>query len=608
MKFKHIFAILATAILAVSCEKVSDWIEKQDTGDLQFEEIWVDDNYVEGVLNNCYTAIPTGGWSYPLPLWSFTDEGWSSQDASNAWALMTYNGSFNTSQWVADRGYYSGLTYRIRNLNQFLQYIVLPQTAVKNDESRERMTAEAYVLRAYYMMELFKNYGPLYLYNIDGGTPHDEYLPMVTDLTSTYENLRRVSAEDYVRFIIADCNRGLASEALPWRITVGGDAGRMHKAVAWAIKANAMLYLASPLFNDGKDYWEEAYQMHKEALELIKANGYELYTECSNTKLYGTSGANAYKEYYCISPDYKPSPKDRETIYAYGGGGATAGGNYIGSNHSTTTSCGTCPTQEIVDCYETIDGKPVLDLENPYQDIHHTKPNFNPDNTLYDEQDPYANRDPRFEACIMHHGTVYTWDKEYVMDVSAEGRNRRSNLPTDVGMTRTGYYYCKGISPDCTMNSQKNGPGYRQYKLSELILNFAECAFEAGHVEEAREAVNEIRDRVSMPEIPAGLSDEQFKLRMLNERRVELAFEDTRFFDLRRWCKPYEDIPGIKYFSAIDVTYSNDWSAATYTRVALNETERHGYEFQCKLVPLPRQEASNMMSITGVNFQNPGWD
>jgi len=616
MKIKHILFAAAIAFTMCSCTKVSEWLEKQETGDLQFEDIWKDENYVEGWINNNLTSIPGLGWMFAgsEPLCCLTDEGWSSLDASGGTSFKVYNGNFSSASWPGARNLYGGLLYRIRNINIFLHYIVMPETPVKNEESRRRMIADAYVVRAYYMFELFKEYGPLYLYNADGATEEEknpEYLDYITELTSNYVTLRRVPAEDYIRQILADCDAGLAIEDLPWRATFSNQAARMSKALAWSIKATAMLWLASPLFNDGKDYWEEAYQMHKKALAELREHGFALYTECTNPAIYGTGPANAYKQYYCTSPDYKSTPVDKETIYSNGGAAGSWSWNYIGSRHTNTSSCGTCPTQEMVDCYETIDGVPVLDLAKPYLDEFHLQPNFNPENTLYDEQHPYDNRDPRFEQCIMHHGTPYYWDKQYTVDISAEGKNYRSTLPVDVSQSRTGYYYCKAIPPNCTLNAPQNGAAPRQYKLSEIILNFAECAVEAGHLEEAREAVNEIRQRVGMPDLPVSLASDQEKLRLrvYNERRVEFAFEETRYFDMRRRCRPDEEIPGIKYLTGMDVTYAGDWSAATYTRVCIREEEpRHGYEPQCKLSPIPKAEASNLKNITGVNFQNYGWD
>ena len=614
---KYIIAFVTLAMALCSCQKVSDWMEKQDTGDFEFDDIWVDENYVEGWLNNCFTGIPGIGWwcSGGEPLWSLTDEGWSSLDAAGATSHRVYDGNFSsTAGWPGGRNIYSTALYRIRNINIFLHYIVMPDTPVINEDARRRMTADAYVLRAYYMFEIFKEYGPLYLYNEDGVDPadgHPEYLRFITELTDSYENLRRVPAEDYVRWIIADCDRGLAFPDLPWRCEQG-EGARMSRALAWTIKANALMWLASPLFNDGKDYWEEAYQMNKTTIDLLKEHGYALLTKCTNTSVYGDGPANAFRQYHADNSLtwVGSSPSDTETIFAFGGTSGNYGGNWVGSRHTGIAACGTCPTQEMVDCYETIDGTPVLDLANPYLDEYHLQPNFNKANTIYDDQHPYDNRDPRFEQCIMHHGSPYTWDKAYTMDISSEGRNYRSTLPTDIMQSRTGYYFCKTIPPNCTKNQPSSGPGMRQYKMSEMILNLAECALEAGHLEDAREAVNEIRERVGMPELPASLAQdkEALRLRLYNERRVELAFEETRYYDLRRRCRPDEEIPGLKYFTGVDVTYAGDWSAATYTRVQIRENERHGYEPQCKLTPLPKGEVSNLKVITGVDFQNYGWE
>ena len=621
MKIKHILFATAVALALCSCTKISEWLEKQETGDLQFEDIWQDENYVEGWLNNNLTSIPGLGWVFAggEPLWALTDEGWSSLDAAGGTSYLVYHGNFSSSSWPGARNLYGGLLYRIRNLNIFLHYIVLPETPVQSEEVRRRMIADAYVIRAYYMFELFKEYGPLYLYNEDGATEEEiipEYLPYMTEITTKYTTLRRVPVEDYVRHIIADCDAGLEIDELPWRAPAGNQAGRMTKALAWAIKATAMMWMASPLFNGGNDYWEEAYQMNKQALKELRAHGFELWQVCNNTNVFGDGPGSAYREFYCTSPDYKSTPLDKETIFSVGGAVGGPSNNYIGSRHTQTSQCGTCPTQEMVDCYETIDGVPVLDLAQPYLDEKHLQPNFNKENKLYDDQHPYDNRDPRFEQCIMHHGTPYYWDKQYTMDVSADGKNYRSMLPTDIMQTRTGYYYRKAINPSVTMNSSAPSAAPRQYKLSEMILNFAECALEAGHLQEAREAVNEIRERVGMPALPASLvSDpEKLRLRVYNERRVELAFEETRYFDLRRRCRPEEEIPGIKYLTGMDVTYAGDWSAAKYTRVSLcidqeNPDEpRHGFEPQCKLSPIPKGEASNLKNITGVNFQNYGWE
>ena len=170
MKKIYILSLVTMALLFGGCQKISDWMEKQDTGDLQFEDIWQDVNYVEGWLNNNLGAYPGLGWVFGgEPLWSFTDEGWSSLDGTGGSSYRVYSGNFSsTSGWPGARNLYGPMLVRIRNLNMFLHYIVLPETPVQNEASRRRMIADAYVARAYYMFELFKEYGPLYLYNEDG--------------------------------------------------------------------------------------------------------------------------------------------------------------------------------------------------------------------------------------------------------------------------------------------------------------------------------------------------------------------------------------------------------------------------------------------------------
>ena len=175
MKKLYILSFVVLALAFSGCQEVSDWMEKQDTGDLQFEDIWQDANYVEGWLNNNLGSYSQQGWIFGTePLWCLTDEGWSSLDALGTTSHKVYDGNFSsTAGWPGARNLYGGLLLRIRNLNQFLHYIVLPETPVETENSRRQMIGDAYVARAYYMFDLFKEYGPLYLYHEDGVDPAD---------------------------------------------------------------------------------------------------------------------------------------------------------------------------------------------------------------------------------------------------------------------------------------------------------------------------------------------------------------------------------------------------------------------------------------------------
>ena len=608
MKKHTLIYFLIAIITCSSCQAVSDWLQMDDDGSITYAMIWSDENNVEGALNVCYTAIPLKGFNYSSePLFALTDDGWSSNDGQGGLSQLMYSGNYSSeSHPLYNTGsYYSNYMVKIRYINQFLEKINLKTddgewyTRCESDEIRDRFYAEARVLRAYYMTELFKWFGPL---------PIVDY---VADANTTYENTRRASVAEYVDFILEDLNAGMESANLPWRTKVGSDAMRTHKALAVALQSTVTMLAASPLHNpdNNQELWDRAYQYTKNAVDSLKANGYELFTTCTREKVYGKTSGAAYRQFYCTALTYTSSPTEKETIYCHNTTGySLCSINYIGSGLTNTTGCGTCPTQELVDCYETIDGKPVLDLAKPYKDERHLQPNFNPDNTLYNEQDPYENRDPRLEQTILHQGSAYTWDKERVIDVTATGLNARTASSSDKTHSRTGYYYCKTIPPNSNANSQLVSVAYKHYTLSEMLLNLAECAAETGHDEVAYEAVNEVRNRVSMPALPEGLSKEMLLLRIKNERRVELACGENRYFDMRRWHKSDEDMSAEnKYLTGIDITYNTDSTEFYYNRVNVRNNLRYGYESKCKLLPIPKKEASMLLNITGEDMQNPGW-
>ena len=140
-----------------------------------------------------------------------------------------------------------------------------------------------------------------------------------------------------------------------------------------------------------------------------------------------------------------------------------------------------------------------------------------------------------------------------------------------------------------------------------MILNYAEAAAEAGHLTEAKDAVDEIRARVKMPALPDGLSQQDMILRVRNERQVELAWEECRYYDLRRWQQPDGDLydtcrwlTGMRPIPRGDGTYS-------YVRYNIWQIPRGGSSNRDLLLPLPIDEVSRLDAVTGDSWQNPGW-
>ena len=370
-----------------------------------------------------------------------------------------------------------------------------------------------------------------------------------------------------------------------------GNVGTMTRGVAYAIKSQTALYAASPLYNDGSLTWEDAAGITAEALYQCTNNGELNYT------LYGN-----YREYFSRSIDVTQS-QDRETILS------TRGQLEIWKfcGHPITKGmerAGSSPTQELVDCYEmTGTGlPPVL----RYSDSKHLRPVYNPQvfSTVpkYDSLNPYNNRDPRLKASIYYYGNG--------LEIS---ECLTSAEETRVTQTRTGYYIAKFNLQ--SSNSDANNDGYMKiFRLGELYLNFAEAANEAygpsynvaaeSWSMSALEAVNMVRERAGMPPFGTAASDNSssdqaaFRTKYRNERRVELAFEQHRFYDIRRWQRPEGDLSETdQYLTGIKV--------GSYKRFAL--PQRLAYDNKYLLMPLPADENNKIMKLTGTSWQNPGW-
>ena len=619
-----------TFIICLSLNACSDVLDQAPDGKISLEDVFADDENTAAYLNTCYTYIPSEGHRYFFYMrgpvdWS--DEAWDTDAEAEPWITsgQLYSGNvsagshFNT-QWdeAGNGNYWVRMWTAIRKCTVFLDNI--DQANVQNEANRSRWKAEAHLLRAYYYMVLLKFFGcPL---------PIERTAYTYTD---DFSQTQRSSYYDVVQFIIEDCDAALASPDLPWRITTGAEAFRFTKAIAETIKSRMSIYAASPLYNEGENYWEQAYQVNKQSLENLLANGYQLY----NTVNFATwndnpdvflpnDGAKLFNEYFCNSMSYESNPTDKETIYQTNAGQDWINTEGIGAVMGYKS--GSCPSQEIVDCFETSDGQPIVDLARPYIDeVTHLQPNFNPNNVLYDEQNPYENRDPRFYASIYYNGSqrkcywVFDETSESVENYPAqrgyrtriiatwEGEPQTGRHPTTRKATRTGYFLRKFLHPNSGQEVNTSGHAYAKVmRLGEVYLNLAEAAAEANHLTEAYNAVNTIRRRVGMPDLPAGLSKEQLILRIRNERRVELAFEAHRYFDVRRWHMPNENLEKTdRWITAAHITRNADGSY-TYERGPVSR-ERLSYQRKFLWFPIPLNDVNIMMALTGENWQNPGW-
>ena len=638
----RIYTIIA-CFLATVIYSCSDVLNQAPDGKISLEEVFGDNDKTMYYLNTCYSGINAKGCLYFF--WSrgpvnWCDDSWDADDLDVSWAASRryYDGNASASDFPAN--YNAGDSgnesvswarsfQRIRNCAVFLQNI--PNAKVNSESDRSRWTAEAHILRAYYYSELLMWFGCS--------------LPIIREpytYDADFSKVERSSFHDVVEFIVEDCDAALACEELPWRITTDSEAMRMTKAVAWAIKSRMTLFAASPLYNDGNNYWEEAYSVNKAAVQALESNGYALYDKLNQAAVWGdekaylpTAASQYFNEYFCNSGAYAADPADKETIYQLRDGANLDLANVDGIGAILGYKTGTCPSQELVDAFETIDGQPVLDLAKPYLDEQHLKPNYNSSNTTYDKNNPYANRDPRFYATVYYNGSkrycnwsteaekksfenlgqgkgenvriITTWDAYE----DAEGNIINSPEPlmgrsmTGRTPTRTGYFQRKFLHPNSGVEMRLNGARHKDYRLAEIYLNFAEAAMEAGHTDEAITYVNKVRARAGMPGLPAGLSGENLRQRIHNERRVEFALEGNRYFDVRRWHKPDENLSATdRWITGAHITHMQD-GTYKYERTILKE--RQCYTNKWLKMPIPLTEVNNMRAITGEDWQNPGW-
>lgn len=496
-----------------------------------------------------------------------------------------YNENFECQYW--ERYWKS-----IRTINVFLQNI--PTAAVNSETDRSRMTAEAHVLRAYYYLQLIKWYGALPIIKV----------PFPDDVD--YSTVKKSSAVDCLKFVVEDCETAMLCEDLPWRIVNDREFRRLTRAMAAAIRSQAALYAASPLYNTGgENLWDYAYEKNKDSYQKLKANGYELYTQQHHPEEY----LNAYGEYFAQNATGGANPIDRETIWLDikdNWGMWWVWGLPIQSNYRA----GCVPSQELVDAYDMLEtGKPVLDLKQPYLDETHLQPNYT-EGSGYNPARPYEGRDPRFYATIIYNGaSIYVGNTKSVVQTYNGGNSElRDN---DRRYTRTGYYLNKYRNWQAYSGLSGQDGKWKHYRMGEVYLNLAEAAIEAGHIDEGLALINDIRHRAGFdPSVDVtATTQEEARLLLRHERQVEFAFEEHRFFDTRRWTRNEEDLENEKFCTGMRAKRSG--LKLTYERFIVgsdgSSPSKLSYKAKWHFLPIPIDDVSSLEDQTGDRWQNYGW-
>ncbi|MDE7397877.1 MAG: RagB/SusD family nutrient uptake outer membrane protein, partial [Muribaculum sp.] len=637
----HITSILCLITSFLSINSCTDDLDITPDGRLDIELIFQDPNLIASYLSSAWEDVPYhmfGHHFFSNLILNMSDEGWDSDDfTSGALNTQVYVGNLSASNHVLndwdyrgqgkwDGRYWTRYWRMIRILNQFIiKMDEIKGNGVLDEATWDRYKGEAHVMRAYYFNMLLKFYGDLPI------------ITSVNDVNTSYEGMKRDPAWKGFQFVVEDCREALKHDNLPWHITNEAEKDRMTKAIACAIMSQASIFAASPLFCHEEDLWEWAYATNKDAFDMLLANGYELYKTLSNPlKGEGTTREegyfNSYHEYFALKSVPGRHPEDKETIWGatYVAGVRNADINQMPVFSDGHFKAGYTHTQELVDAYDMLaTGEPIYDLTNPYVDEKHTDININP-KSGYNPADPYSGRDPRFYATVFYNlSKVNTGILSKVVQIYNNASDWMGNkLPGSAGNsyistsgkmnTHTGYYNRKYMGNKSTSQNDAEEGNWKRFRLGEVYLNYAEAAIEAGHIDEGLKLINNIRHRAGFdPSVDKKTTDQSTaRLFVHHERHVELAMEEHRYFDVRRWGRTGEDIQEEKYNTGMWIFGTgNKPSDFTYHRFVLGPS--HGeapskptYTAKNRLLPIPLKESSNLGAHSGYGadyWQNPGW-
>ena len=564
---KRIIIPVLLVLFFISCNKDILDIDPQDR--IVESAVWSDPNLVKAYHTELYNAIPHGFYIHMYS--KYTDEAYNSAPCCCAelFALNTYTpdniasmgGTSTAANWCTNFFYYWDRGYHyLRKINVFLEQMEEIDIVL---EDKDRLMAEAKFLRAFIYFELIKRFGGV---------------PIVTQAYELGDEVtfERSTFDESVAFIEQDLNDAIPN--LPDRyLSSEANYGRATADASQALLSRLYLYAASPLFNSSNDL--QKWQKAAEAAEALLGKGYSLYPDYQ--ELFELSQGDAQDE-VIFSRGFTPTNTNghqapmnnfNRRYEAYGG--------WWGSNG---------PTQNLVDDYDMINGEPPFLADGT----------VNPASG-YDPQNPFENRDPRFDATIVHDGTVFRGDT-YEMWISEDGEQWGYDSYKATGDNpRTNYVLKKFMPTEGPFNWQTFYTiQWPYFRLAEIYLNYAEAKFELGDEATARDYISMIRARAGMPALPATVTGEELRRRIYNERRIELAFENHRVFDVRRWKIAFdvENAP----IRTLDIYKDMSTGEKRYEEVVL--LNKSGtYEEKMNLFPIAADEIRRNPELT----QTPGW-
>lgn len=556
MKNKIPYLLLTAFIMVAGCQKdpEKEPLDKLTQGYV-FDSTDISGGYAEEFLNSIYTNLPSGfnridgnildaGTDDAIPseagstVENFTDGRISPfENPDNPWGR-----------------YYKG----IRDVNLFLANI---DRVPADSQLMVYWKADARFLRALFYFELIRAYGGVPLI---GDT--------VYHLTDDIEPKRNTFAE-CVDYITSECD---AIKDMARTDPVGAsDWGRISKGIVLTLKAKVLLYAASPLFNGGTEAGTP---------ELANLEGYPTYDPERWQKAAQAAKDVIDLHIYSLEPNYSNvflTRRNKEVILSHlrnTTSDVETNNGPVGYAQNASGQGMTSPTQDLVDAFEMQNGEAISDPASGY-----------------DPTNPYAGRDPRFYSTILFNGA------QWLMRPLETFENGQDKPNTNIIQTQTGYYMRKFMA-DFTKSSAYSPQNHNFiiFRYADVLLWYAEALNEyEGPVQDVYDAVESIRERAGLDpyQLPHDLTKEEMRAVIRHERRVEFAFEESRFWDIRRWKTADSllngTLTGMKIVKNQDSTFS-------YSPVPVEKTF---FSPNMYLYPIPYSETSKNKNLT----QNSGW-
>lgn len=557
--FRYVFVSMAVGSAFTLCS-CNDFLDREEDSFIDKTATFDSYNRTKQYLTYAYSLLPEGlnRFSGDALLGAATDDACFAIESSNIQQFN--NGSWNAlnnpdNVW---NRYFAGIA-KCCTLLENSNHVNLdisrldPAKRVEYENNLKDIRmwrAEAHFLRAYFNFELLKRYGPIPI------------IKSTLDINKDYSDTPRPTMKEVVEFIANDCDMAADSlELTPWR-NMNDAFGRATKGAALALKSRLLLYAASPLYVDFGDIdeankpsnatlWKAAADAAKAVIDL---NQYELAPAYDD--LFKNDFQN--KEYIFVRRYPSNSNFEKSNFpVSYGGKG------------------GTNPSQNLIDDYEMLDGT-AFDWSDPVKAAH-----------------PFENRDERLLATVLMNGVLFKGKRIATYPGGADA------MPNP-NATKTGYYLRKFLNENVNIQTGGGSDGHvvPLFRLAEIYLNYAEALNEYDPTNpDIAVYLNKIRERVSLPDVPSGLTQEQMRTLIHHERRVELAFEEHRFWDVRRW-KVASSTLGAPV-KGVKIT-QDDAGNFTYSPV---QVEQRVFQPKMYWYPIPQSEVLKLHHWE----QNKGW-